>query len=145
MMQSDGRRLRFVEGEDPDTFCDNEHISISEKRVYDIRLRKSEREMATQPLQASRPASTKEIQRVSDVFSPELGSLANQCTTAHRQDQTRRTAIQAALRHQKDVAGKIHLQQETSPTKPSSTTDSTTEVINGTMKLRYSYRAYRKT
>ena len=49
MMQSDGRRLRFVEGKDPDTFCDNEHMSISEKHVYDIRLRKSEREMATRP------------------------------------------------------------------------------------------------
>ena len=118
----------FVEGEDPETFRDKERLVVPEKRVYDILLRKSEREMATRP---GRPRDQhKEMQRVAEVFGPELEGLTKQHTTERRQDQTLGATIQAALAHQKDVADKIREQSSAVDAERLSAIDSTPEVIH---------------
>ena len=103
-----GAPLEEVE-EAEENFSAKERVHVPHQRIFDVLVRKAERDMAGRP---GRPRDQhKEMQRVAEVFGTELAEFAEPFPTAHRRNAALGTNLLEALAQQKEIAEKIRQQQ----------------------------------
>lgn len=110
-----------------DTFRSKERMQMPQQRVFDILIRKTERDMAKRPGRTR--DQHKEMERVAEVFGTQLDEFAKPFHTKPQTNAALGLSLHEALAHQKDTADRIRQQQDVQGAEPMQETLPEAEVI----------------